>query len=221
MMPNLEALMNPATDLRQTPRIPISYEVKLVVEERMIAYTSALNLSLGGILLRHRAGLPVGTPCGVAILLGAGDPGRRVVARGTVVRSDQQGVAVAFSKALDPNSLNALRTLIASLEPVAPPEGASALGSDRSASGPVEPKPQSPEEFLTSLLERLKPGSTAGEEAMEPWAPPPFRRYEEIRTWLKESVLTAKMYERYPDGRWTMELLLKEQIPGKVRTIVL
>ena len=211
--------MNPATDLRQTPRIPIAYEVKLVVEDRMIAYTSALNLSLGGILLKRREGLPVGTACGVAILLGAGDPGRRVVARGTVVRSDAQGVAVAFSKALDTNSLAALQTLIASLEPPAPPAAALAVGSP--SAKPEAPKPQTPEDFLTSLLERLKPGSTAAEEVAEPWEPPPFRRYEEIRTWLKESVLTAKMYERYPDGRWTMELLLKEQNPGQVRTIVL
>ena len=213
--------MNPATDLRQSPRIPISYEVKLVVEDRMIAYTSALNLSLGGILLKRREGLPVGTPCGVAILLGAGDPGRRVVARGTVVRSDAQGVAVAFSKALDPNSLAALQSLIASLSPAPPPASAPGVDSAGSAAPPEEPKPQTPEDFLTSLLEHLKPGSTAAEEATEPWEPPPFRRYEDIRSWLKESVLTATVYERYPDGRWTMDLLLKEQTPGKVRTIVL
>jgi len=213
--------MNPATDLRQSPRIPISYEVKLVVEDRMIAYTSALNLSLGGILLKRREGLPVGTPCGVAILLGAGDPGRRVVARGTVVRSDAQGVAVAFSKALDPNSLATLQSLIASLSPAPPPASAPEVDSAGSAAPPEEPKPQTPEDFLTSLLERLKPGSTAVEEATEPWEPPPFRRYEDIRSWLKESVLTATVYERYPDGRWTMDLLLKEQTPGKVRTIVL
>ena len=33
--------------------------------------------------------------------------------------------------------------------------------------------------------------------------------------------MSATMYERYPDGRWTIQLLLKEQNPGTYRYIVL
>jgi len=29
------------------------------------------------------------------------------------------------------------------------------------------------------------------------------------------------MFERYPDGRWTIQLMLKEQVPGGYRHIVL
>ncbi len=78
-----------------------------------------------------------------------------------------------------------------------------------------------PEDGLARLMERLKPGSVGRAQPEEAWTPPEFERYEDIRAWLKESVLTATLYERYPDGRWTMELLLKEQVPGKVRRLVL
>lgn len=100
---------------RQFRRIPIAYQVKLVAEDRIIAYPFAIDLSMGGILVGGPERLPVGSQCGVAILLPLGEHGRRVVARGTVVRSDAQGTAIAFSKALDPGSEEALRTLIESL----------------------------------------------------------------------------------------------------------
>jgi hypothetical protein len=83
---------------------------------------------------------------------------------------------------------------------------------------------QDPETSLARLMDRLKPGSArhivAG-EASEAWEPPVFEHYEAIRDWMKESVMSAKMYERYPDGRWTIQLLLKEQNPGTYRYIVL
>jgi hypothetical protein len=74
-------------------------------------------------------------------------------------------------------------------------------------------------------MDYIKPGSaaqgTAGEAAREAWTPPVFERYEDIKPWLAESVLSATMYERFPDGRWTIQLLLKEQNPGTYRYIVL
>jgi len=77
-----------------------------------------------------------------------------------------------------------------------------------------------PEDALARLLDYIKPGSSA-RNGGDGWAPPAFERYEDIREWLKESVLSATMYERYPDGRWTIQLLLKEQEPGIYRYIVL
>jgi hypothetical protein len=102
---------------RQYRRIPIAYQVKVIAENRMIVYPAAVNLSMGGLLVRGPEHLPVGTPCGVAILFGKGEPGRRVVARGTVARSDAQGMAIAFSRALDATSEDSLRMLIRSLDP--------------------------------------------------------------------------------------------------------
>lgn len=109
--------MNPHPENRQFRRLPIAYQVKLVAEDRIIAYPSALDLSMGGILVGGREQLPVGSQCGVVILLADGEAGRRVVARGTVVRSDTRGTAIAFSKALDANSEDSLRILIRSLDP--------------------------------------------------------------------------------------------------------
>jgi len=108
--------MNPPPETRRFRRVPIAYQVKLVADDRIIAYPKAINLSMGGILVKGRDHLPVGCECGVAILLAHGPAGRRVVARGTVVRNDEQGMAIAFSKALDAESETSLRKLIESLE---------------------------------------------------------------------------------------------------------
>lgn len=109
------------SESRQFPRFPISYQVKLVVEDRIIAFSSAVDLSLGGILVSGDHHLAIGTECGVAILLGKGEPGRRVVTRGTVVRVDARGTALAFLKVLDASSEDSLRTLIGSLSTGAAP----------------------------------------------------------------------------------------------------
>ena len=78
-----------------------------------------------------------------------------------------------------------------------------------------------PETSLTNLMDRIKPGSARRMETGEAWEPPVFEDYEYIRLWLRESVLTATLYERFPDGRWTIQLLLKEQNPGTYRYLVL
>lgn len=107
--------MEPFAEHRGSPRIPISYQVKLVVDDQIIAFRSALDLSLGGLLLGGNGQIPVGTECGIAILLGSQEPGRRVVTRGTVVRVDGRGTAIAFNRDLDPAGQESLRLLIDSL----------------------------------------------------------------------------------------------------------
>lgn len=78
-----------------------------------------------------------------------------------------------------------------------------------------------PDDALARLMDYIKPGSPARGAAAGDWEPPVFERYEDIRSWLSDSVLSATMYERFPDGRWTIQLLLKEQNPGTYRYIVL
>ena len=214
----------PPPEERQYRRVPITYQVKVVAEDRIIVYSRAINLSLGGILVMGRDQLPVGSHCGVAILLVQGEPGRRVVARGTVVRTDEQGMAIAFSKSLDRESEASLRWLIRSLSPGAeealPPRSARVAGTPE-ASGDLMWKNRDPESTLATLMDRIKPGSARHIGSAEAWEPPAFEDYEDIRQWLKDSVLSATMYERYPDGLWTIQLLLKEQNPGTYRYIVL
>lgn len=78
-----------------------------------------------------------------------------------------------------------------------------------------------PEQSLIQLLDRIKPGSSRRLKEAAAWEPPAFGTYEEIREWLKESVMSATLYERYPDGRWTIQLMLKEQVPSGYKHIVL
>ncbi len=211
--------LSPPQEARHFRRLPIGYQVKLVAEDRIIAYPRAINLSMGGILLSGPAHLPVGSHCGVAILFASADAGRRVVARGTVVRTDGQGMAIAFSKTLDPASEDALRRLIHSLEPGAEQELRTGPGHQEAA---ASAGPQAaPEASLALLMDRIKPGSARHVTATVDWEPPAFGDYEAIREWLKESVMSATVYERYPDGRWTIQMLLKEQNPGTYRYIVL
>lgn len=108
--------MSPDPEQRRSRRVPISYQVKLVAEDQLISYASAVNVSLSGILLRGPVRLPVGSQCGVAILIADGGMGQRIVTRGTVVRDDPEGLAIAFSRSLDPLSADSLRALIQSLE---------------------------------------------------------------------------------------------------------
>lgn len=87
----------------------------MVAEDQIIACTSAIDISMGGIMVGGQDRLPVGCECGVAILLEDAEAGKRVVTRGTVVRSDTHGMAIRFSKSLDEGSYEALRTLIRAL----------------------------------------------------------------------------------------------------------
>ena len=80
---------------------------------------------------------------------------------------------------------------------------------------------QDHETSLALLMAHIKPGGKPQREAADSWEAPTFEHYEDIRLWLKESVMSANLYERFPDGRWTIQLLLKEQNPGTYRYIVL
>jgi hypothetical protein len=78
-----------------------------------------------------------------------------------------------------------------------------------------------PDDALARLQAYLKPGVRMQGSIEDGWSPPEFESYEAIRVWLNESVLTAQIYEALPEGRWTIQLLLKEQVPGTYRYIVL
>ena len=120
----------PPNGHRAFPRIPIGYRVKVVTDDQMIAYASALNVSLGGLLLEATPTLPIGRPCGIAIFLMDQETGKRIVARGVVVRSDAAGTAIQFTKALEAESRALMKALIHSRTP-----GDPAFGTDIGAAG--------------------------------------------------------------------------------------
>ena len=115
---------------RAFPRVPIGYRVKVVTDDQMIAYASALNVSLGGLLVQPTPALPVGRLCGVAIFLMERDTGKRIVARGIVVRNDLRGTAIQFTQALEAESRSLMEALIHSRTPDDP-----AFGSEIGAAG--------------------------------------------------------------------------------------
>lgn len=80
--------------------------------------------------------------------------------------------------------------------------------------------PLDPAEALERLQTYVRPEARPS-AAVESWQPPAFESYESMKAWLKESVLTARIYEAFPDGRWTLDLLLKEQVPGTTYRIQL
>ncbi len=110
-------MVNVSSNQREFLRIPATYRVKVVAPNQIIELTRVMNISLGGILIGGPERLPVGSSCGVAILLDNAEAGKRIVTRGTVVRSDGDGMAIAFSRDLDADSLEALRILIGSAFP--------------------------------------------------------------------------------------------------------
>lgn len=83
-----------------------------------------------------------------------------------------------------------------------------------------QPSPD-PRQAYARLVEHLRPGSSRRIPQGVPLEPPDFARPEDIRAWLSQSVMSAVMYQRFPDARWTLELVMKEQTPGPVRILVL
>lgn len=113
--PLAPAMTRSRSELRGATRHTVGYRVKVITADQMITFTSALNLSRSGILLTPPPELAVGSRCGVAIFLTDHEEGRRVIAYGTVVRSDARGNAIHFTKELDKDSLATLEDLMASL----------------------------------------------------------------------------------------------------------
>jgi len=99
--------MNMPNDLRASQRIPIENRVKVVSKGKMASYALAINISMGGLLLSAAPNLPVGSSCRLAILPSGHEDGKKVVVEGTVVRSDEHGTAVQFSRSLEKKTYEA------------------------------------------------------------------------------------------------------------------
>ncbi len=100
--------MSTSTNQRTFERIPFSQRVKVVSTGRMVAYTLAINIGMGGVLLSSASAprLPIGSQCQVAIPSGEGSP--RLVADGIVIRSDLAGTAVQFLKTIESNNFDSI-----------------------------------------------------------------------------------------------------------------
>jgi hypothetical protein len=100
--------MSPAFNQRTFERIPFKQKVNVVSMGRMVAYAMAINIGMGGVLLRSASHLPVGSQCRLTLPAEGGEGSRPFEAEGTVVRSDAEGTAVRFSSTLDQNRFQTL-----------------------------------------------------------------------------------------------------------------
>lgn len=104
--------MDKAANQRKFTRVPIGYRVKVMAEERTIVCPSAINLSMNGILVRAPEGLPLGTSCYIIIFVLEEGVETKILAWGTVVRENAEGMAIRFSKILGQQGSNQLRNLV-------------------------------------------------------------------------------------------------------------
>ena len=92
--------MPPPANQRTYERIPFRQKVKVVSMGRIVAYAMAINLGMGGVLLKSASSLPVGQKLRVDIPGTGSGGGRPITAEGVVVRSDTDGTAIQFSNPL-------------------------------------------------------------------------------------------------------------------------
>ncbi len=100
-------MSNPA-EQRTSERIPTRNRVKVIAQGKLVAYSLAVNLSLGGVLLDAAPVLPVGSRCELALFTSGTHAARGILTAGTVVRSDAQGTAIQFLETLAPGNFQAL-----------------------------------------------------------------------------------------------------------------
>lgn len=93
--------MDTPNEQRASQRIPIKNRIQVRVKGRMASYVVAINISAGGLLLSAAPTLPVGTSCELTMPFSDSLSGRGAQATGTVIRNDNGGTAIQFSKALD------------------------------------------------------------------------------------------------------------------------
>ena len=99
---------------RQFTRVPIGYRLKIMAEERSLTCPSAVNISMNGILVRTPERLPLGTSCYIVIFVLTEGVETKVLAWGTVVREDPEGLAIRFAQILGKEGPERLRDLVLS-----------------------------------------------------------------------------------------------------------
>jgi len=102
-----------STDQRTFERIPFGQKVKVVSMGRMVAYAMAINLGMGGVLLKAASPLPVGRKLRLDIPAPGGEGIKRIVTEGTVIRSDMEGTAIQFLSPLELSRFHNLQGRIA------------------------------------------------------------------------------------------------------------
>lgn len=104
--------MSKLADQRKFTRVPIGYRIKLMSEAKTIVCPAAVNISMNGILVRAPEHLPLGTRCHVIIFVLEDGIETKILAWGTVVRSNREGMAIRFAQILGEKGHLWLKNLI-------------------------------------------------------------------------------------------------------------
>lgn len=99
---------------RKFTRVPIGYRLKIMAEERTLAFPSAVNISMSGILVRTPERLPLGTSCYIVIFVLTEGQEAKILAWGTVVREATEGLAIRFAQILGKDGPERLKDLVLS-----------------------------------------------------------------------------------------------------------
>lgn len=104
--------MDKPSNQRKFTRVPIGYRVKVMTEDKTIVCPSAINISMNGILVRSPERLAVGTQCHIIIFVLEDGSETKILAWGTVVRDNADGLAIRFSQILGKDGPERMRSLV-------------------------------------------------------------------------------------------------------------
>ncbi len=95
---------------RRFLRFPYKMKAELVVQEKVFEVDEISNLGIGGCLLPVYANLESGASCILRIILIEPDKEPIVTVKGTILRSEHEGVAIKFTS-INPENLNHLQKI--------------------------------------------------------------------------------------------------------------
>lgn len=104
--------MGTRSNRRTFTRVPIAFRVKILTEEATFASSTALNLSLGGLLVQIPRSLALGTPCHVVLFMLEDGLEQKILAEGIVVREAPGVVAIRFTRLMGEESKARLERLV-------------------------------------------------------------------------------------------------------------
>jgi hypothetical protein len=101
-----------AADRREFRRVPFRAETTVRTRDRTIRSSSTLDISMNGLRISIQGPAPpAGTPCEITVMLSGGQPAAAIEARGSIVRSEHDTLAVHLTE-IDLDSYQHLRQIV-------------------------------------------------------------------------------------------------------------
>jgi len=103
--------MTQSIEAREFSRSPVQTRVEVRLKSGVLVEGCARDVSMNGVWFCTERSLPVGNQVRVSVVLGGGASEQRIETVGSVVRVDEGGVAIGFTK-IDAESVDHLRNLV-------------------------------------------------------------------------------------------------------------